>query len=336
MDKISQNSPKILIVQLRRIGDVVFTLPVVDVISRVFRKPQIDFLVEPPSDALVSLNSNLHRAWVYERNRPWYWIQKIRKEKYDAVLDFHSTGRTLWITALSGAPLRAGFEGSLNRRLVYNSIVKPVPNRFIVDQKVGLIRALVSNPNDHDWNWKWDLTLPLNELDRAKNILADRTGKGKLIGFAPLHRHPIRAWHPERFAEAADRLVQKGFAVLLLGGPGEINGLIQIQNRMKEKAIAHEAKSLLELSALIAQCSAFLANDNGPQKIAMALNVPSLTIFGPTNPLTINLNRKPQISIRDESLFCIACEKKLCPYKHECMTRVDVGAVLEKINVLVN
>ncbi len=339
MVQVPQSSPKILIVQLRRIGDVVFTLPVTGALARVFKNPVIDFLVEPPADVLVSLDKNVRKTLSYDISRPLDWIQRVRAERYDAVLDFHANGRTLWITALSGAPVRAGFEGGLNRRLAYNVIAPRTPNRFIVDQKIDLIRALpgvAGSDSRMDWGWKWDLPLPADERAKAKKILDGYNGSGKKwIGFAPLHRHPIRAWHPDQFAQTADRLIQKGFNVILLGGPGERKGLEDIQNLMKEKAAAHEAKSLMEFSSLIFHCSGFLANDNGPQKIAMALNVPSLTVFGPTNPLTINLNRKPQLSIRDEKLFCIACEKKICPYKHECMTNVTVDAVTKKLGELV-
>lgn len=330
MVKVPQDSPKILIVQLRRIGDVAFTLPVIGALRRAFRNPTIDFLVEPPADALVSLDKNVRRTLSYDARRPLEWIRRVRSERYDAVLDFHSNGRTLWITALSGARVRAGFAGALNRRLAYNVIVPAVPNRFIVDQKIDLVRA-VAPVADVDWNWKWDLTLPPAEISRAEKLLAG-FGSGKTwIGFAPLHRHPIRAWHRERFAAAGDQLIKKGFGVLLLGGPGEKNGLDAVRKLMRENAAVHEASNLLELSALISRCRGFLANDNGPQKIAMALNVPSVTIFGPTNPLTINPNRKPHASIRDESLFCIGCEKKICPYRHECMTNITVGAVVEKL-----
>lgn len=336
MDKIAQSPSKILIVQLRRIGDVIFTLPVIDVLRRILPQSQIDFLVEPPSDALVSLNKNVSHVWVYDKDRPVEWIRKIRRLKYDAVLDFHSNGRTLWITALSGAPIRAGFSGAVNRSLAYNRLVPAVKNRFIVDQKIDLLKVLVSDWKQYSWDWRWDLKLPRPSLEAAARILESKKMTSQPIGFAPVHRHPIRSWHAGQYAEAADRLIQKGYPVLLLCGPGEKPALEAIRSKMKLPAGIHEAATLLELCALTAHCRAFLANDNGPQKIAMALNVPSLTVFGPTNPLTINLNRKPHLSIRDETLHCIACERKICPYRHECMTRVTPDAVLDKLITLVN
>lgn len=336
MDKIAQSPSKILIIQLRRIGDVVFTLPVIDVLRRILPQSQIDFLVEPPSDVLVSLNKNVNHVWVYDKERPLEWIRKVRRQKYDAVLDFHSNGRTLWITALSGAPVRAGFAGALNRNLAYNRQAPVIANRFIVDQKIDLLKVLVKDHKQYSWDWKWDLKLPHGDMEAASRILESKKISVRPIGFAPVHRHPIRSWHADQYAETADRLIQKGHPVLMLCGPGEKAALEAIRRKMKQPVEIHEAMTLMELCALTARCRAFLANDNGPQKIAMALNVPSLTIFGPTNPLTINLNRKPHLSIRDETLHCIACERKICPYRHECMTHVTPDAVLDKLITLVN
>src|SRR5260221_4200370 len=98
---------RILIIQLRRIGDVVFTLPVIGALRERFPRAQIDFLVEPPSDQLVRRHSGLSETLVYEKDRPAAWLWKIRARRYDWVLDFHSNGRTLWLSFFSGARVRA-------------------------------------------------------------------------------------------------------------------------------------------------------------------------------------------------------------------------------------
>ncbi|MBI2118052.1 MAG: glycosyltransferase family 9 protein [Elusimicrobia bacterium] len=325
---------KILIIQLRRIGDVVFTLPVLDLLKRNFPNAQIDFLVEPPADELTQLNPNIHETLVYHKKEAWRWIFKIRKNKYDCVLDFHANGRSLLLTFFSGAPLKIGFEGPLTRKMIYTTCVKTDRNKFIVEQKIDLINAILPKK---ERSWVWDLKLPIQELKKAEQSLRmlGIGEKDQVIGLLPFHRHPIRAWKNEFFQQTALRLMkQVGYKILLLCGPKEKETLEKEINKNSEKFIIIETDSLIQMAALLKQCSCVIANDNGPQKIAMAVGTPTLTIFGPTNPLSINPNKFPHLYVRNEQLPCLACERNRCPYHHECMENLTPEIVLNKINAI--
>ncbi|MBI1979876.1 MAG: glycosyltransferase family 9 protein [Elusimicrobia bacterium] len=323
---------KILILQLRRIGDVVFTSPVARILRENFPQAKIDFLTERPAHELIRLNPYLNETLVYEKKKSIHWLFEIRRRKYDVILDYHSNGRSLLLTFFSGAALKVGFDGPLTRSWVYHRLVKSDRNQFIVLQKLDLLKVLPIRTEP--LTWSWDIQMPEEPLKRAANILKSRGVKSSevVIGFAPLHRHPIRAWSPERFAELARILTDRYRCwILLLGGPGEGAALDGIARSIPDRAIPMAATQLLELSAFIQQCKIFVANDNGPQKIAMALGVPTVTLFGPTNPLSISPNQPLHASLRDEKLFCIGCELKKCPYRHECMRHISAPMVLSKI-----
>ena len=70
-------------------------------------------------------------------------------------------------------------------------------------------------------------------------------------------------------------------------------------------------------------CDIIIANDSGPIHAAAALGIPTIGIFGPTNPE----NHKPFSTNSDfmikSDLFCIICNKLVCPYNHECMLELD-------------
>lgn len=329
---------KILVMQLRRIGDVIFTLPVIGVLRRAFPDAKIDFLVEPPADELVRLNPYLNETLVYEKKDAWKWIGEIRKRKYDVLLDFLANGRSLFLTFLSGAKEKVGFKGPITRRVVYSTTVESSANQFIVQHKIDLlggISALKNSSFSREWNW--DLEIPQEAKLKAKTWLQQYQGKNekKLIGFAPVHRHPVRAWLAERFAETARKLVERGFLVLFLSGPGEEESIQNIASKVARNALVYSAKNLLEISAMIHCCQILIANDNGLQKIALALGVPTLTIFGPTNPNSILPSDSRHLSVRDENLFCIGCELNCCPYQHECMKNVSVEMVLDNLEELI-
>ena len=80
MAKIAERAvnKKILIIQLRRVGDVIFTLPVIGALKKHLPGAQIDFLVERPADQMTRLHPDLSETLVYDSSRPLEWLLKIR------------------------------------------------------------------------------------------------------------------------------------------------------------------------------------------------------------------------------------------------------------------
>ena len=287
---------RILIIQLRRVGDVIFTLPVIGTLRKHLPDARIDFLVEPPGDQMVRLHPGLNETLVYDKDRPLEWLMKIRRNRYDWVLDFHSNGRTLLLTLASGAPLRAGLDGPFTRRIVYTHRVRTTDSKYLPEQKLDVLRAL-GIPCE---GWDWGLKIPEAEAVWAENLL-DKSGVKAgdiLVGLAPATRRPIRAWMEDRWAFVAEKLAAGSKKILLLWGPGEkdlaerVRG--SIKNAPEGRVILPEETTLLQLAALIKSCSAVLAVDNGPKNMAVALGVPTLTLSGPTNPLSFAPHGDPR------------------------------------------
>lgn len=320
---------KILIIQLRRIGDVVFTLPVLGELRKQFPMAKIDFLVEKPSDQFVRLNPHVNETLIYDKDKPFYWIQEIRKRKYNWVLDFLSNGRTLLLSRFSGAPVRLGFSGPFTRQLIYNYLVPVSTNQYIVDQKLDFLRSLGLKIN----NWSWNLKVPKEDKSWADSFLKSVgviNSKANLIGIAPASRRATRRWIPERFEEVIQSLKKSGSNVILFWGKGELEFVKSLAKNLN--VIIPPETNLLQLTALIERCSLVLGLDNGPRNIAVALGVPTLVLFGPTNPISINPHNDPKHQVlRDEKLFCIACGLNTCPYKHECMENISSKTVIDKI-----
>lgn len=325
----------ILILQLRRVGDVLFTLPAAGVLRRQFPRARIDFLTEKPSDQLARLNPHLNEVLVYDPGRPAFWLKEVRRRRYDWVIDFHANGRTLMLSLLSGAPVRAGFRGPATRRLAYNHLAETDNAKYIVEQKMDLLRSLGVRTD----SWSWDLKLPEEETRWAEAFLSGagvRPGT-RIVGIAPASRRETRRWKAERFAEVASGLRKQGAAVMLLWGPGEKDLADAVASRSEGPgaAIVPPETSFLQLAALIERCSLVLAVDNGPKNTAVALGVPTVTIHGPTDPLSFNPHGDPAHAVvRDEGLHCIACGLNACPYRHECMDHVSARQVLERIREL--
>ncbi|MBI5240490.1 MAG: glycosyltransferase family 9 protein [Elusimicrobia bacterium] len=342
---------RILIIQLRRIGDVIFTLPAIQVLRRAFPQARIDFLVEEPADQLVRLAPGRDETLVYDKSRALHWLAEVRRRRYDWVLDFLANGRSLPLTLCSGAAVKAAFQGRWVRRLAYNRLVKATPNAYLVEQKLDILRAL----GVADASWRYDIRLPAEELRWAQETLKSLGADPRrpLVAMAPASRRETRRWLPERFAEVARALLGQGRDVLLLWGPGELGYVEDIARRTdggqgpaapggqafsspgRGHLIIPSDTPLLRLAALIKSAKLVLSVENGPKNLAVALGVPTVNVVGPNNPGSFNPSGDPaHVLIRAEGLECLGCELNHCPTDHECMTTVTAGTVLKPIERL--
>ena len=140
-----------------------------------------------------------------------------------------------------------------------------------------------------------------------------------------------KCWAPQRFAEAADRLIDECAAtVFITCGPGEEGIAATIAGAMRHRAhvLTNPLLTLGELKSLIRRCDLLLANDAGPRHIAKAFGVPVVTVFGPTHPDWTATN-DPRERIVRVDIDCGPCQQRVCPLgHHECMKAVSVDMVV--------
>src|SRR5262245_27329057 len=100
----------ILVIQLRRLGDVILTTPALEALKKRYPKAKLDFLVEAPGAEAVAGHPAIDETLVYDAEGPLealVWALKIRARGYDWVIDFLANPRTALLTALSGAEVKA-------------------------------------------------------------------------------------------------------------------------------------------------------------------------------------------------------------------------------------
>lgn len=142
-----------------------------------------------------------------------------------------------------------------------------------------------------------------------------------------------KRWPQENFAKLNDRIQsESGANVVLLGAGNEAEISANISNVSKAKPIDLTGKTGLgEAIAVLAYADLFVSNDMGLAHIAAATGTPTITIFGPTNPLTTHPFAENSIIVR-EPVECSPCMLRDCPIDHRCMTRITVERVLGTIN----
>ena len=329
---------KILIVQLRRVGDILLTTPVIRYLASACPGAQIDFLCEPMGRPVLERHPLLRRLRLYDKNDPWGEIRRIRAERYDAVLDFMGNPRTRLLTLLSGARWRAGFRRGL-RSVFYNIRApgSPAPE-YVPMGKMRLARAWLRRaglPSPEPTALRPELHLAPEDEDFAADWAAQEgVGNGAFFVAAPAHRHPVRAWRSAGFRSAIDRLQKsRNWPGFLAWGPGEEKVAEETRAGVQPAIRLLPPTHLRQMAAIFRRARLVLTNDSGAMHLAVAVGTPTVTIYGPTRPADWNPSLAG-VGPRDavvtaDGVPCLGCHLNACPVGHLCMEQVDANRVVE-------
>jgi heptosyltransferase-3 len=319
-DRVMADPRKVLIIQLRRIGDVLLSTPAVRALRTRFPKNHIAFLVEGESADILRLNPYLDEIIVLERQRyrnPLYSLKKIwqiRKKGFDLVIDFLGNPRTAYISFLSGAGRRMGYDVP-GRRFYYNLLIKDDGKpKYSAAHKLEALKMLGIDANDP----RLDFVIS-EESGLFSQRFFQQAGvdpKKLIVSLSPTSRRNFRRWHLARFAELGDWLISRfRTTVVLVWGPGERAVVERIEGLMKQKpVISPETRDLFHLGAILQRCDLHIGNDNGTKHIAVAMGKPTITIYGPQDPVSWTYPESSRHKFLKKKVDCPDCDRM----KHRC------------------
>jgi lipopolysaccharide heptosyltransferase II len=145
----------------------------------------------------------------------------------------------------------------------------------------------------------------------------------------PGARYWFKAWPVERFAEVADRLIDRFGCQVLVGGSPEERALIQsVVGQAKSRLLSLAGRSdVRTLAALLKRSALFLGNDTGAMHIAAAMGTPVVALFGPSNPTEWGPRGGPA-NVIYKGLDCRICFHPTCRRGEEnCMKLITVDEV---------
>jgi len=317
---------KILVVQLRRLGDVILTVPALEALKKRYPGAKLDFLVEAPGAEAVAGLPSIDEILVYDAagfRQALAWAFKIRARRYDWVIDFLANPRTALITALSGAAVKAG-PAHVARRWAYNRRMVQSPEAcYAALEKVRWLSVLGVLPSDAP------------QLPRL--MLAPRPVKlENIVGLVPPSRKETRRWPAPSYARLGRLLRAKhGCELKVFWGPGEKDLADEVVRGIGEGAYAiPAAASISDLARELASCRVVVGNCAGPKHVALALGVPTVTIHGSSDPASWTPAHPDHRFVRLEELHCIGCRSNDCPYNLECMRQLPAERVLPAVEQL--
>jgi lipopolysaccharide heptosyltransferase I len=292
---------RILIIKLGAVGDVIHTLPMLETLRGRFPKAHIGWAVEEAAAPILEGNPALSEIIRLERKKlrgmsglAYFrrWIQSLRSRRFDTVLDPHHLFKSGLAAYASGASLRVGFRKFREGNFIFmNRWVRPAARyRHAVEKYLSLLEPLAIP--ESQWAFRFPLAWgPQDEefIDRfwaQEGFGRDGAKPETVVAVNPGASWPSKRWIPERYAELADRLAKEhGVRILILWGPGERPLAERISRAMNGKSVIAPETTLKQLMALIKRSRLLITGDTGPLHMAAALGVPTVALFGPSDPV---------------------------------------------------
>lgn len=294
---MDDGSPRILIIRLSAIGDVVRALPILHTLRDHFRDARIDWAVEHKAAAVVEGHPMLDRLLVFNRPaalRPALrefaaFCRQIRANQYDLVVDAHGIFKSGCITYWSGAKKRVGFARPMSQEcswLFTNKRVRlTAPNVNRVAENLQLCSAIVPRVGYPSIT----IAVPEEVQEHVQDYIYETFDGGKKIVavHAPVEpSRPEKQWPLEHYAELCDLLLADGrFEVVLTWGPGQFEVAQQVQHLARRRPkLAPNTPTLKHYAWFINLADLYFGGDTGPMHIASAMGTPVVAVFGGTDP----------------------------------------------------
>lgn len=341
-------APKILIVKLSAIGDVVHTLPALNALRRFRPRAHITWLVEEAAADLVIGHQALDRVLI-SRRKSWLrglrtvqwrrhvaeaatFVRRLRDSRYDIVLDFQAALKGAALIAMTRAERKIGFGAGMEHQehsyLVLNERIPKVSMEIHALRRSLMLLEAIGVPCP-----QIEYHLPVDEPSRraAGRLLAPQSpGNARIpVAINPMAKWETKLWPAERFAMVADRLIQDHrAAVYFTGSPGDRPAIKAIQDRMHHPSANLAGRTTLtELAAFYQRMACVLSTDTGPMHIAAAVDTPVVALFGPTAPWRTGPYGRAHRVIRPP-MACSPCFKRQCP-DWCCMQDIQPDNVVE-------
>lgn len=291
---------KFLFVVLDHLGDAVMSTSAILVLKTSFPNCSLTVLTRPMNVPVFNHNPHVDQIltdeapwWsarpVWECLQPAYWwnlskiISRIRREKFDVIIDFRGDLRHLILFGAAASPRmllgygKTGGENLLSSRVPYD------PSMHEIDKKLALLSPLGiagvrSAPK---------VCLLPEELSKARTLVDQIIGnvRSPIILMDPGAK-PVQCWPLERYALLAGTLSRRfKQAVLVSAGPlysQFAEGLVRGAGDDSARFVG--SIGLRDLMALVAVCDLVISSDTGITHIASAVGTKSVTLFGPTDP----------------------------------------------------
>jgi heptosyltransferase-3 len=344
----NRENPRILVIALRRLGDVLLTTPLVRSLKRGVPGARVDMLVFRGTEGMLAGNPDVDAVkTVATRPTAKETRDLIRAlwRRYDLAVSTQTGDRPTFLAFVAGktraglVPARSG--GTWWKRRALNLCVTADPDSHRVIELLGLARVLG--------------VPPVTELAPPAAAGEATPPRGR---YAVLHANPLyrfRRWTDEGWRTLAGALAERGLKVFATGGPdpAERAYLDRVWNEVIPAVERLDGKlAWPQLAALIRGASVYVGPDTSMTHLAAATGCPTIGLYGPASPHVIGpwpiggldrpwaragtIQRRGNVWVVQNPLPCLPCERLGCDGHYEsrsqCLDELPARQVLAAVD----
>jgi heptosyltransferase III len=337
--------PRILVVALRRLGDVLFATPLIASLRRAYPAARIEALVFADTAGMLAGNPDLDRVIPMPPERGVAVSLKLALhlfKRYDLAVSTQSGDRPTFFALLAGrrhvGPIDAGRRGELRRRV--------------------LARAVLNRPGLH----RLEEMLRLADaagVARVPRLVCPQGASPRSFAagdYAVIHAVPnftYKRWTREGWRTVAANLAARGLAVLATGGPSPTERAF-LDDVWDDVAVSRIDGALTwpELAALLGRARVFVGPDTSMTHLAAASGCPTVALYGPTDPrlwgpvpaiglermweAAGTVQRRGNVWLVQNPLPCLPCQNEGCE-RHltsfsRCLDELTPAQVLRAVD----
>ncbi|NBA93974.1 lipopolysaccharide heptosyltransferase I [Pseudomonas sp. R5(2019)] len=311
---------RVLLIKTSSLGDVIHTLPALTDAARAIPGIRFDWVVEegfaeiptwhPAVDQVIPVAIRRWRKnlWQTFKNGEWRaFKRRVRERHYDLVIDAQGLLKSAWLTRYVKAPV-AGLDR--------HSVREPLASRFY-QRRLAVARgqhAVERLRQLFAVALGYDLPSGIGDygLDRSK--LVDQPAGKPFVLFLHGTTWDTKHWPEAYWRELAQRLALANIEVRLpWGNPAELARAERIAKGLANVVVLPKL-NLAGVGRVLAAAKACVAVDTGLGHLAAALDVPTISLFGPTNPGLTGAYGSVQVHIASD-FACAPCLQKKCTYQ---------------------
>ena len=332
---------RILIRATNWLGDAVMSLPAIRAVKANYPTSQITLLALRSVADLYARESCIDKIIIYNRDR-WKTARALRACKFKLGILLPNSFDSALVFRLAGIPQIVGYDCDMRRFFLTHPIPVPASKGSLHERfyYLELLQAARLIDGYHGADGPILLECAAESAIEGRRFFAEQGVTFPVIGVSPGAAYgSAKCWLADRFAASAAALASpKNGTVVLFGAAGDAGQCLAVQEVLERQSVPvvnlAGKTTLRQFIDRAAACSVFLTNDSGSMHVASALGVPTVAIFGATNPKTTG-PAGPANSVILEKVDCSPCFKRECPIDHRCMTRVTSERVVEAASNLV-
>jgi len=290
------SAKKICLIRISALGDTVHALALVNGLRKGYPDAHLTWILQSLPHEMVKYQPNIDRFIVLNPNgglKSWRNLnQQLKDERFDLAIILQVSFRASLITALVRADIKLGFDFKRSRELNWlftNRRIPPHEPQHVQDQFFEFLDFLEIK----DYPVEWNFAFSDEELKWRHRFF--QTIDRSVIAFVTATSDPLKNWHPKGFAQVMDYVDQTlNFQPMIIGGPSPREHQIAeyILNQCRCTPVVALEKSIRRTLLQLSGAVLVVSPDTGPLHAAVALNVPTVGLYGLSDPRRCGPYRK--------------------------------------------